>query len=77
MGAYQRSRDSRVLPIYELTTQLATLEPPPPEVQQLLGAIKGNQQAMDAFMSVVAGTMSPVEFFDPARIEGFLAPAAR
>ena len=56
---------TQVLPIYEFTTQLATLEPPPPEMQQLLGAVHGNQEAMDDFVSVIAGTVSPVEFFDP------------
>jgi len=46
------------------------LEPPPPEMQQLLGQIHGNQAAMDAFVSINAATMSPAEFFDP----GFLGP---
>jgi flavin-dependent dehydrogenase len=76
MAAYQRARDAEVLPIFEFTTQLATLEPPPPEVQQLLAALPGNQAAMDAFVSVVAGTVSPVEFFDPDNIGRLLgAPA--
>ena len=57
-----------MLPIYEFTTQLATLEAPPPEMQQLLGAVHGNQEAMDAFVSITAGTVSPVEFFDPDNI---------
>jgi hypothetical protein len=61
------------LPIYEFTTQLATLEPPPAEVQQLLGAIQGEPEAMNAFVSVVAGTLSPVEFFDPNHIQRLLA----
>ena len=43
MGDYQRTRDQHVLPMYEFTCQLATLEPPPPEMQQLFGAIHGNQ----------------------------------
>ena len=33
----------------------------------------GNQDAMDAFVSITAGTVSPVEFFDPANIGGMLA----
>jgi hypothetical protein len=56
------------LPIYDFTTTMATLEPPPPELQQLLGAMQGNQTAMDSFVSVLAGTISPVEFFDPANL---------
>ena len=38
MAAYQAERDTHSMPIYEFTTQLATLEPPPPEMQQLLGS---------------------------------------
>jgi 2-polyprenyl-6-methoxyphenol hydroxylase-like FAD-dependent oxidoreductase len=62
MGEYQRERDEHVLPMYEFTCQLATLEPPPPEMQQLLGAIQGNQRAMDGFAQMNAGTISPPEF---------------
>jgi 2-polyprenyl-6-methoxyphenol hydroxylase-like FAD-dependent oxidoreductase len=68
MSDYQHTRDVSALPIYEFTTQLATLEPPPPEMQQLLGAVHGNTDAMDAFVSVIAGTVSPLEFFDPEHI---------
>jgi 2-polyprenyl-6-methoxyphenol hydroxylase-like FAD-dependent oxidoreductase len=70
MSAHHAARDAQVLPIYEFTSQLAMLEPPPPEMQQLLGQIHGNQAAMDAFVSINAATMSPAEFFDP----GFLGP---
>ena len=76
MSDYQQARDAHSMPIYEFTTQLATLEMPPPEMQQLLGAVYGNQDAMDAFVSIVAGTMSPVEFFDPAHIGQIMAAAA-
>ena len=68
MSGYQMTRDARVLPIYEFTTQLATLEAPPAEMQQLLGAVHGNREAMDSFVSITAGTVSPVEFFDPGHI---------
>jgi 2-polyprenyl-6-methoxyphenol hydroxylase-like FAD-dependent oxidoreductase len=76
MAAWQRARDEHAMPMYEFTTQMATLEPPPPEMQQLLGALHGNQSAMDDFVSVVAGTMSPIEFFDPQHIGQIMAAAA-
>ncbi|HVL99477.1 MAG TPA: NAD(P)/FAD-dependent oxidoreductase [Egibacteraceae bacterium] len=76
MGEYQQRRDLYALPNYELTTQLATLEPPPPELQQLLGAIQGKQDAMDAFLSVIAGTLSPPAFFDPNNVAKLLGAAA-
>jgi 2-polyprenyl-6-methoxyphenol hydroxylase-like FAD-dependent oxidoreductase len=76
MADYHRTRDQRVRPIYEFTTQLATLDPPPPEMQQLLGASQGNQPAMDAFVSVVAGTMSPVDYLHPDHVAGIFQAAA-
>lgn len=76
MAEYQHTRDARVLPIYELTTQLATLDPPPAEMQQLLAATEGNQAAMDAFVSVTAGTMSPREFFHPDHVASIFSSAA-
>jgi flavin-dependent dehydrogenase len=76
MSTYQRTRDAHVLPIYDFTAQLATLEPPPPEMQQLLGAVYGNRDAMDSFVSVIAGTVSPVEFFDPEHIGRIMSAVA-
>jgi flavin-dependent dehydrogenase len=73
MHAHQRARDARVMPIYEFTSELATMEPPPPEMQQLLGQIHGNQAAMDAFVSVNAATVSPAQFFDPTFLGPLLA----
>jgi 2-polyprenyl-6-methoxyphenol hydroxylase-like FAD-dependent oxidoreductase len=72
----QRTRDEHALPTYEFTTQMATLETPPPELQQLIGAMYGNQRAMDAFVSVVAGSLSPVEFFEPANLEAIMAQSS-
>jgi 2-polyprenyl-6-methoxyphenol hydroxylase-like FAD-dependent oxidoreductase len=62
MQDYQRERDEHVQPMYEFTCQLATLQPPPPEMQQLLGMLPGNQKAMDGFAQMNAGTISPAEF---------------
>ncbi len=69
MGGYQRRRDTRVMPMYEFTAQLASMEPPPPELGQLLAGIAGRQQAMDKFAGLIAGTVSPAELFDPARTQ--------
>jgi 2-polyprenyl-6-methoxyphenol hydroxylase-like FAD-dependent oxidoreductase len=75
MSDYQRTRDARVKAMYDFTCQLATLEPPPPELQQLLGAIHGNQKAMDDFARMNAGTISPEEFFAPQSDKAFTAAA--
>jgi 2-polyprenyl-6-methoxyphenol hydroxylase-like FAD-dependent oxidoreductase len=76
MGEYHRTRDAAVLPIYEFTTQLATLEPPPPPIQELLAATARRQDAMDDFVSVTAGTLSPVDFFDPRHVATIVDSAA-
>jgi 2-polyprenyl-6-methoxyphenol hydroxylase-like FAD-dependent oxidoreductase len=73
MGKYQAKRDAHVLPIYEFTCELASLEPPPPEMQQLLAAAHGNQEAMDQFARLNAGAMSPTEFFTPENARRILA----
>jgi flavin-dependent dehydrogenase len=76
MSAYQRTRDARVKAMYEFTCQLATLEPPPPEMQRLFGAIHGNQDAMDQFARMNAGTISPAELFAPENVAKIIATAA-
>jgi 2-polyprenyl-6-methoxyphenol hydroxylase-like FAD-dependent oxidoreductase len=76
MGEYQATRDRQVLPMYELTAQLATLEPPDAQMQQLLGAMQGNQEAMDGFARVQAGVTSPAEFFTPDNIGRIFAAAS-
>ena len=55
MGGFERERDEHALPMCEFTCQLATMEPPPPEVQQLFGPIWGSQRAMDGFVRMNDG----------------------
>ncbi|MGH3754674.1 MAG: NAD(P)/FAD-dependent oxidoreductase [Pseudonocardiaceae bacterium] len=77
MASYQSSRDQYVLPMYEFTTQLATLEPPPPELQRLVQAIPASSEAMDAFARVIAGVTSPAEFFADDNVERIFAAAQK
>lgn len=77
LAGYQSARDEHVAPMYEMTFEFAQLDqPPPPEMQQLLGAVAGNQQAMDDFVSVQAGTLPIPQFFDPANVGRVMAAAA-
>jgi 2-polyprenyl-6-methoxyphenol hydroxylase-like FAD-dependent oxidoreductase len=72
MADYQSARDAAALPMYDFTYMLAALEPPPPDLARLLGAIHGNPWAMDAFARVNAGTMSPAAFFAPEHVDAML-----
>ena len=76
MSAYQSTRDQHVRPIYEFTSQFASLTPPPPETQQLFGAIHGNQEAMDGFAQVIAGVKSPATFFSDENVGRIFAARA-
>jgi flavin-dependent dehydrogenase len=75
MSDYQRARDERVTPIFHFTCQLATCEPPPPHVQQVFGAIQGNQEASDGFARVNGGVTSPAEFFSEENVGRIFAAA--
>ncbi len=75
MADHQRARDERSQPSYELTCEFAKVEPPPPEMQQLVGAMQGNQEAMDGFVSVMAGTLPAPEFFGPENAGRIMAEA--
>jgi 2-polyprenyl-6-methoxyphenol hydroxylase-like FAD-dependent oxidoreductase len=63
LAAYQATRDERSLGMYELTCQFASMEPPPPEMQAMLGGVVGDQGAMDGFCRMNAGILPPAEFF--------------
>ena len=75
MRDYQQTRDQEALPVYEFTDEFAQLEPPPPEMVQLLAAMQGNQDAMDGFISVQAATLPAPEFFSPENTERIMADA--
>jgi flavin-dependent dehydrogenase len=75
MGAYQEVRDAAAMPVYEFTCEFANVAPPPPEMQQLIGAMQGNQEAQDAFISVQAATLPAPEFFAPENVGKIMAAA--
>jgi 2-polyprenyl-6-methoxyphenol hydroxylase-like FAD-dependent oxidoreductase len=75
MADYQAARDERAQAMYELTAQFASLEPPPPELQQVLAAVARSQATMDEFARVIAGATPPDEFFSEENVGRMLAAA--
>ena len=73
LDGYQRRRDEAVMPMYDLTVQLARMERPPPPMQELLRALRGNQLEIDRFLGTVEGTVSIPEFFAPENIQRIIA----
>jgi 2-polyprenyl-6-methoxyphenol hydroxylase-like FAD-dependent oxidoreductase len=76
MADYQRVRDAEAGPVYEFTDDFAQLQPPPPEMLALFGAMAGNQEAMDGFVSVQANTLPAPEFFAPENVGRIMAAGA-
>ena len=69
MEGYEQERNDSALPLYDFTCQLATLAPPPPEMEQLLAALKGNQEQTDRFFGIFAQTVSVPDFFAPENMQ--------
>lgn len=49
----------------------------PPEMQQLVGAPRGNQARTDRFFGTIAGTVAIPAFYSPENLAQFVAAAAR
>jgi flavin-dependent dehydrogenase len=75
LAGYQSSRDRRAKPMYDFTCQLATLEPPPPQMQQLFAALRGNQEATNQFYSALTGSRPLPVFMNPENLERIMASA--
>jgi flavin-dependent dehydrogenase len=75
LAEYERQRNEAAMPIYELTCQFATLEPPAPEMQQLFGALLGNQEETDRFFGTIEGTVPIPEFFSPENVQRIMRGA--
>ena len=73
LAASQAGRDQRVKPMYDFTCQLATLEPPPPAMQQLFAALRGNQEATNRFYSALTGSLPLPAFMNPENIGRIVA----
>jgi 2-polyprenyl-6-methoxyphenol hydroxylase-like FAD-dependent oxidoreductase len=66
---YQLKRDLRARPMYEFTLEQATLAPPPPHMQQLFEALRGNRQATNQFCSAITGSTPLPVFMHPENLE--------
>jgi 2-polyprenyl-6-methoxyphenol hydroxylase-like FAD-dependent oxidoreductase len=75
LAAHESARNERVQPMYEFTTHLAALEPPPPEMQALFGALRGNQDATNAFLSAITGAIPLSDFMSNDNIGRIMTAA--
>src|SRR5687768_3100395 len=75
LAAHEAARNQRVRPMYEFTTRLAALEPPPPHMKALFGALRGNQDATNAFLSAITGAIPLPDFMSTENIGRIMAAA--
>jgi flavin-dependent dehydrogenase len=68
LGGYERTRNEHSMAVYELTCQRAAQGPPSPEVAGLLAALQGNQEQIDRFIGIDAGTVRAEDFFSPENV---------
>jgi flavin-dependent dehydrogenase len=68
LAEYEQRRNTAVMPMYEFTYQLARLEPPTLQDQQLFGALRTNQPEAERFLSTIAGSVPIPEFFDASNL---------
>jgi 2-polyprenyl-6-methoxyphenol hydroxylase-like FAD-dependent oxidoreductase len=77
LADYVRQRDEQAASGFEMSCQFAMLAPPPPEAQQLLAALRGNQEQINRYFGTIVGTVSPAEFFAPENMERIFATGAQ
>jgi len=77
LAGYEQQRNQALTPYYELTCQLATLAPPPPELQQVLFALQDNPQQRTRFFGVLAHTVPVEDFFAPDNLRSILATTTK
>ncbi len=76
LAGYEQQRNKAVMPIYEFTCQfLGTVQRPPIEMQQLFGALAGNQGETDRFLGTLAGTVPIPEYFSPDNMQRIIGAA--
>jgi 2-polyprenyl-6-methoxyphenol hydroxylase-like FAD-dependent oxidoreductase len=75
LATYARQSEEWALPFYELTCQMATFAPPPPDMLAIYTALQGNQAAIDRFIGLITEATSPVDFFAPEHVQHLLAHA--
>jgi 2-polyprenyl-6-methoxyphenol hydroxylase-like FAD-dependent oxidoreductase len=76
LAGYERTRNEATMPLYQMTAEMAALQPPPVEQQQLIGALVGNQEQIDRFIGTIAGTTAIPDFFSPENVESIFARAS-
>ena len=77
LARYEQTRNKTELPYYEMTSQFATLDAPPPPMQQLLAALQFDAVQRSRFFGVLAHTVAVEEFFSSDNMKKIVAGRSR
>jgi flavin-dependent dehydrogenase len=75
LAEYEQQRNQATRAMYDMTCQFASLEPPAPEMQQLMGALLTNQTDTNNFFGAIDGTVPIPEFFAPENLGRIIGAA--
>ena len=75
LAQYEQRRNAAIVPIYELTCEMAPFAPLPPDRRELLEALRSNQADTNHFLGLIAQTVSIPEFFAEENVGRILAAA--
>lgn len=75
MAAHEAARNERVRPMYEFTSELAALHPPHAKTRALFSALRGNQDATNAFLSAITGAIPLQDFMSDDNLGRIIAAA--
>src|SRR5262249_14219841 len=76
LAEYEEKRNRSETAYFDLTTQLAALAPPPPDVAALLAALQHNTEQRGRFFSMLAHGVPVEEFFSPANVQKIMGQQA-
>ena len=75
LAAHEAARNERARALYEFSYQTASFEPTPPHMQALFGALRGNQDATNAFLSAITGAIPLTEFMSEENLGRIMSAA--
>ncbi|MGH3613351.1 MAG: NAD(P)/FAD-dependent oxidoreductase [Pseudonocardia sp.] len=72
---YEYRRNQALKPLYDFIVDHAAMEPFEPAFQDVLAAMRGNQDAINHFFGVIQNTVPWEEFFSPENLSAIMARA--
>jgi 2-polyprenyl-6-methoxyphenol hydroxylase-like FAD-dependent oxidoreductase len=69
LAGFEDQRNRASLPLWNFSSDMARLEPPPQAMIDLFSALPGNQPDTDAYFGIFAQTVAVTQFFAPENVE--------